>query len=122
MREVYWIGDRFIVEWEDGRVEEFEVEKIEELKKELNLRDRIEFELSMIEREVEKEELKVNWERIMNDIKKDYLEVESVEDLDDRLLLVECMDDFYGGDNWELFKWWMELEEVFMWLYDLSNE
>lgn len=49
MREVYWIGDRFIVEWEDGRVEEFEVEKIEELKKELNLRDRIEFELSMIE-------------------------------------------------------------------------
>ena len=77
MREVYWIGDRFIVEWEDGRVEEFEVEKIEELKKELNLRDRIEFELSMIEREVEKEELgelKVNWERIMNDIKKDYLE------------------------------------------------
>lgn len=22
---------------------------------------------------------------------------ESVEDLDDRLLLVECMDDFYGG-------------------------
>lgn len=76
MREVYWIGDRFIVEWEDGRVEEFEVEKIEELKKELNLRDRIEFELSMIEREV----------------------------------------------NWELFKWWMKLEEVFMWLYDLSNE
>lgn len=87
MREVYWIGDRFIVKWEDGRVEEFEVEKIEELKKELNLRDRIEFELSMIEREVEKEELgeeeeekrikeelKVNWERIMNDIKKDYLE------------------------------------------------
>lgn len=50
MREVYWIGDRFIVEWEDGRVEEFEVEKIEELKKELNLRDRIEFELSMIGR------------------------------------------------------------------------
>lgn len=40
------------------------------MKKELNLRDRIEFELSMIERE----ELKVNWERIMNDIKKDYLE------------------------------------------------
>lgn len=31
------------------------------------------------------------------------LEVESVEDLDDRLLLVECM-------------------ELFMWLYDLSNE
>lgn len=48
--------------------------------------------------------------------------IESVEDLDDRLLLVECMDDFYGGDNWELFKRWMELEEVFMWLYDLSNE
>ena len=44
-----------------------------------------------------------------------------VEDLDDRLLLVECMDDFYGGDNWELFKWWMELEEVFMWLYDLRK-
>lgn len=87
MREVYWIGDKFIVEWDDGRVEGFEVEKIEDLKKELNLRDRIEFELSMIEREVEKEELgeeeeekrikeelKVNWERIMNDIKKDYLE------------------------------------------------
>ena len=87
MREVYWIGEKFIVEWDDGRVEEFEVEKIEELKKELNLRDRIEFELSMIEREVEKEELgeeeeekrikeelKVKWERIMNDIKKDYLE------------------------------------------------
>ena len=32
------------------------------------------------------------------------------------------MDDFYGGDNWELFVWWMEIEEVFMWLYDLSNE
>lgn len=46
MREVYWIGDRFIVEWEDGRVEEKRI----------------------------KEELKVNWERIMNDIKKDYLE------------------------------------------------
>ena len=87
MREVYWIGDRFIVEWEDGRVEEFEVEKVGDLKKKLNLRDRIDFELSMIEREVEKEELeedeeenrikeelKVNWERIMNDIKKDYLE------------------------------------------------
>lgn len=43
MREVYWIGDRFIVEWEDGRVEEKRI----------------------------KEELKVNWERIMNDIKKD---------------------------------------------------
>ena len=25
MREVYWIGDRFIVEWEDGRVEELVV-------------------------------------------------------------------------------------------------
>lgn len=87
MRKVYRIGDRFIVELADGGVEEFEVEKIEGLKKELNLRDRIEFELSMIEREVEKEELgeeeeekrikeelKVNWERIMNDIKKDYLE------------------------------------------------
>ena len=138
MREVYWIGDRFIVELEDGRVEEFEVEKIEGLKKELNLRDRIEFELCMIEREVEKEELgeeeeekrikeelKVNWERIkmniselMYDLEECKLEVESVlweivcdkrgvesvEDLDDRLLLVECMDDFYGGDNWELFK------------------
>lgn len=87
MREVYWIGDRFIVEWEDGRVEEFEVEKIEELKKELNLRDRIEFELSMIEREVES----VLWEIVC-----DKRGVESVEDLDDRLLLVECMDDFYG--------------------------
>ena len=54
---------------------------------EIVMRDVIEFELSMIEREVEKEELgeeeeekrikeelKVNWERIMNDIKKDYLE------------------------------------------------
>lgn len=29
---------------------------------------------------------------------------------------------YWTGDNWELFKWWMELEEVFMWLYDLSNE
>lgn len=87
MREVYWNGERFMVEWEDGRVEEVEVEKVGGLKKELNLRDRIDFELSMIEREVEKEELgedeeenrikeelKVNWERIMNDIKKDYLE------------------------------------------------
>lgn len=115
MREVYWIGDRFIVEWEDGRVEEFEVEKIEELKKELNLRDRIEFELSMIESVLEVES--VLWEIVC-----DKRGVESVEDLDDRLLLVECMDDFYGGDNWELFKGWMELEEVFMWLYDLSNE
>ena len=58
----------------------------------------------------------------MYDLEECKLEVESVEDLDDRLLLVECMDDFYGGGNWELFKWWMELEEVFMWLYDLSNE
>ena len=49
MREVYWIGDRFIVEWEDGRVEEFGEEEEEK---------RI------------KEELKVNWERIMNDIRK----------------------------------------------------
>ena len=24
MREVYWIGDRFIVELDDGRVEEFD--------------------------------------------------------------------------------------------------
>ena len=31
MREVYWIGDRFIVEWEDGRVEEFELSMIERL-------------------------------------------------------------------------------------------
>lgn len=132
MREVYWIGDRFIVEWEDGRVEEFEVEKIEELKKELNLRDRIEFELSMIERERIKmniselmydlEECKLEVESVLWEIVCDKRGVESVEDLDDRLLLVECMDDFYGGDNWELFKWWMELEEVFMWLYDLSNE
>lgn len=52
MREVYWIGDRFIVEWE---VEKEELGEEEEEK-------RI------------KEELKVNWERIMNDIKKDYLE------------------------------------------------
>lgn len=87
MREVYWNGERFMVEWDNGRVEEVEVEKVGDLKKELNLRDRIEFELCMIEREVEKEELgedeeekrikeelKVNWERIMNDIKKDYLE------------------------------------------------
>lgn len=64
----------------------------------------------------------MNISELMYDLEECKLEVESVEDLDDRLLLVECMDDFYGGDNWELFKWWMELEEVFMWLYDLSNE
>lgn len=64
----------------------------------------------------------MNVNELMYDLEECKLEVESVEDLDDRLLLVECMDDFYGGDNWELFKWWMELEEVFMWLYDLSNE
>ena len=103
MREVYWIGDRFIVEWEDGRVEEFEVEKISELMYDL-------------------EECKLEVESVLWEIVCDKRGVESVEDLDDRLLLVECMDDFYGGDNWELFKWWMELEEVFMWLYDLSNE
>ena len=61
MREVYWIGDRFIVEWEDGRVEEKRI----------------------------KEELKVNWERIiwrikmniselMYDLEECKLEVESV--------------------------------------------
>ena len=64
----------------------------------------------------------MNVNELMYDLEECKLEVESVEDLDDRLLLVECMDDFYGSDNWELFKWWMELEEVFMWLYDLSNE
>ena len=53
MREVYWNGERFMVEWDNGRVEEVEVEKVGDLKKELNLRDRIEFELCMIEREVE---------------------------------------------------------------------
>lgn len=62
----------------------------------------------------------MNVNELMYDLEE--CKLESVEDLDDRLLLVECMDDFYGGDNWELFKWWMELEEVFMWLYDLSNE
>ena len=68
------------------------------------------------------EECKLEVESVLWEIVCDKRGVESVEDLDDRLLLVECMDDFYGGDNWELFKWWMELEEVFMWLYDLSNE
>lgn len=33
-------------------------------------------------------------------------------DLEERKLEVESVEDFYGGDNWELF----------MWLYDLSNE
>lgn len=87
MRNVYWTDDKFIVEWENGKVEECGAERAEELKMELNLRDRIEFELSMIEREVEKEELgeeeeeerikeelKANWDRIMNDIKNNYLE------------------------------------------------
>lgn len=68
------------------------------------------------------EECKLEVESVLWEIVCDKRGVESVEDLDDRLLLVECMDDFYGGDKWELFKWWMELEEVFMWLYDLSNE
>ena len=68
------------------------------------------------------EECKLEIESVLWEIVCDKRGVESVEDLDDRLLLVECMDDFYGDDNWELFKWWMELEEVFMWLYDLSNE
>ena len=27
-------------------------------------------------------------------------------------LAFAVVDDFYGGDNWELFKWWMELEEI----------
>lgn len=93
-KKVYYLEDGgFVVMWNDKRGEEFwnvedlEEELIDDLKRCLNLRDRIEFELSMIEREVEKEELgeeeeekrikeelKVNWERIMNDIKKDYLE------------------------------------------------
>lgn len=68
------------------------------------------------------EECKLEVESVLWEIVCDKRGVESVEDLDDRLLLVECMDDFYGSDNWELFKRWMELEEVFMWLYDLSNE
>lgn len=115
MREVYWNGERFMVKWDNGRVEEVEVEKVGDLKKELNLRARIEFELCMIECKLEVES--VLWEIVC-----DKRGVESVDDLDDRLLLVECIDDFYGGDNWELFKWWMEIEEMLMWLYDLSNE
>lgn len=58
------------------------------------------------------EECKLEVESVLWEIVCDKRGVESVEDLDDRLLLVECMDDFYGSDNWELF----------MWLYDLSNE
>ena len=54
------------------------------------------------------EECKLEVESVLWEIVCDKRGVESVEDLDDRLLLVECMDDFYGGDNWELFKWWME--------------
>ena len=53
------------------------------------------------------EECKLEVESVLWEIVCDKRGVESVEDLDDRLLLVECMDDFYGGDNWEL-----ELEEV----------
>lgn len=68
------------------------------------------------------EECKLEVESVLWEIVCDKRGVKSVEDLDGRLLLVECMDDFYGGGNWELFKGWMELEEVFMWLYDLSNE
>lgn len=68
------------------------------------------------------EECKLEVESVLWEIVCDKRGVESVEDLDDRLLLIECMDDFYGDDNWELFVWWMEIEEVFMWLYDLSNE
>ena len=50
------------------------------------------------------EECKLEVESVLWEIVCDKRGVESVEDLDDRLLLVECMDDFYGGDNWELFK------------------
>lgn len=38
----------------------------------------------------------MNVNELMYDLEECKLEVESVEDLDDRLLLVECMDDFYG--------------------------
>ncbi len=59
----------------------------------------------------------VLWERIC-----DMKGVESVEDLDDRLLLIECYDMFEDGNDWDLFLWWMELDRTFMWLYDVSNE
>lgn len=68
------------------------------------------------------EECRLEVESVLWEVVCDKRGVESVEDLDDRLLLIECIDDFYGDDNWELFVWWMEIEEMFMWLYDLSNE
>lgn len=43
------------------------------------------------------EECKLEVESVLWEIVCDKRGVESVEDLDDRLLLVECMDDFYGG-------------------------
>lgn len=42
------------------------------------------------------EECKLEVESVLWEIVCDNRGVESVEDLDDRLLLVECMDDFYG--------------------------
>lgn len=59
----------------------------------------------------------VLWERVC-----DMKGVESVEELDDRLLLIECYDMFEDGNDWDLFLWWMELDRTFMWLYDVSNE
>lgn len=68
----------------------------------------------------ELEECKLEVESVLWEVYCDMKGIECIEDIDDRLLLVECMDDFYGSDNWELFKWWCELDEVFMWLVDLS--
>ena len=67
------------------------------------------------------ESYKMGVESKLWDIVCDKRGVESVEDLDDRLLLDECEGDFIGeGYNWELYSWWRKLEEVFMWLYDLD--
>lgn len=93
-KKVYYLEDGgFVVMWNDKRGEEFwnvedlEEELIDDLKRCLNLRDRIEFELDMCVREGErlngsngedeeekmiKKVMKENWDRIYNEIKKDY--------------------------------------------------
>lgn len=85
-KKVYYLEDGgFVVMWNDKRGEEFwnvedlEEELIDDLKRCLNLRDRIEFELDMCVREGERlngEEEKMikkeNWDRIYNEIKKEY--------------------------------------------------
>lgn len=117
--------DRDYIEIEDWELELEEVigKGVVEGWKEINrVIERWRSKMNVNELMYDLEECKLEVESVLWEIVCDKRGVESVEDLDDRLLLVECMDDFYGGDNWELFKWWMELEEVFMWLYDLSNE